>query len=165
MLSGVISVSDLLLNDLFRGALTIAGHQFHKFVLHVLDEVQASFLLVLDHEDGQVLVRLTDACVQHADQHVRVLSVVHHEFLLLLHQVEVLHIDAVREVEEQVVLGRHLEADGVRGVVCAREQHLHLDGLQRARADALVARVVVADLHGNLKHTQSRGETSETMRT
>jgi hypothetical protein len=24
---------------------------------------------------------------------------------------------------------------------------------------------VVADLHGNLKHTQSRGETSETMRT
>ena len=45
--------------------------ELDELVLHVLDEVEVGSAASLHHEDGEVLVRLLDARVQHADQDLR----------------------------------------------------------------------------------------------
>mmetsp|Transcript_17555 Transcript_17555/g.42891 ORF Transcript_17555/g.42891 Transcript_17555/m.42891 type:complete len:218 (+) Transcript_17555:245-898(+) len=105
-LEGVVAEADVRADNVLGRRYEVAREELHKLVLHVLDEVETRQPLPLDHEHGQVAVRLLDAVVEHPDQHVGVLGEVHHQLLVLLHLPKPMFVEVVIEVEEEIVLAR-----------------------------------------------------------
>lgn len=109
MLHGIVSVSYVVLDYFIRGAHADTVHQLHKFVLHVLNEVQTSIELIHHREYGQMNVRLLDAVIQHTNEHSGVVREVDHQLLLLLNDVKVLLLYLVAIMEKQIRLRAQLQ--------------------------------------------------------
>eukprot|EP00968_Pinguiococcus_pyrenoidosus_P002474 scaffold140_cov247-Pinguiococcus_pyrenoidosus.AAC.15 len=131
-LEGVISIRDVVLHGLLTGARELAAHELDKLVLHVLDEIQPRRAVLLHHEDREVVVRLPDAVVQHANQDVRIVRELHHQLLLLLDHLEAGFVNQVRVVVKQVGFRAQLHPDRAGPGVVALQEHLHFDRLQGA---------------------------------
>lgn len=112
-LHGGVAEGYVLADRVLRGAHKVYGEELDELVLHVLDEVQPRSAIGLHEVHCKMIVRLLDAVVEHTNQHVGVISEVHHEFLLLLHGVEALQVAGVCVQEEQVALSGKLEANHV----------------------------------------------------
>lgn len=95
-LHGGVAEGNMLSNRDFGSAYEVDGQQFDELVLHVLDKVQSSSTVHLHEVHCEVVVRLFDAVIEHADQHIGVVCEVHHELLLLLHGLETLQVACVR---------------------------------------------------------------------
>ena len=80
-----------------------------------LNEVQARLAIILHDEYREVRVRLLYAVVEHAQQHVRVLSVVHHELLCLCDVAEAHAVHFVCVVEEEIAFAAELDHNPRRG--------------------------------------------------
>ncbi len=94
-------------------------------------------LTAQDCKDGQMRVRLSNARVEHSDHHVRILSVIHDQLLSLLNHAKARVVDCVREVEEEIDLGRNLNSNELGIAVAAAQNHFSSDGLYVTRTALL----------------------------
>lgn len=102
----VISEGDVLADRVLGCAHEIDREQLNELIFHVLDEIQARAAVGLHQIDSEMVVRLLDAVVEHANEHVSVVCKVDHELLVVLHQLEGLEVAHMRVKEEQIALGR-----------------------------------------------------------